>query len=392
MNSQRMRLGVGLVTLLSGVALGAMVLWFGEFREVLEQRRTYYFLFKRAPGIQVDAPIRRAGLRIGRVTAVEYSDEFGRVAVTAQLTGVNQLRDGDEPVLKRELLGDAYIDIETVEEGRPRKDRPLIADGRTIEGRSGADLGDAMASFQQLAPDVQRAVNSIDKFASTWSGVGTRTDKLLADNEEMIGEILESARVNLDQISDLLAGLQELFNAEARKNIQSTIANMKEISTDLAPAAEKAPALVDQFNETLSALEDLSANLAKVTKPLADRGDKLAVRVEGLLEDLSKLVDDLQDVTGRVRRSDGSFQRFINDPALYQNLSEATAQINDSLRHLEKIMLDVRVFSDKIARHPGELGVQGVLTRDKGLKTPPDDRGPDRARTGRSTRLLMPRE
>jgi hypothetical protein len=45
--------------------------------------------------------------------------------------------------------------------------------------------------------------------------------------------------------------------------------------------------------------------------------------------------------------------------------------LTEAISELQPIMKDLSVFADKIARHPGELGVQGVITRDSGLKEVP---------------------
>jgi phospholipid/cholesterol/gamma-HCH transport system substrate-binding protein len=88
---------------------------------------------------------------------------------------------------------------------------------------------------------------------------------------------------------------------------------------------------------------------------------------------LGLLLSDLHSLTGQLRKEDGSFQKLLKDPALYQNLDDASFMLVKNLNHLDIIMRDLKVFSDKIARHPGELGVQGVFTKDKGLKTLPPE-------------------
>ena len=42
--------------------------------------------------------------------------------------------------------------------------------------------------------------------------------------------------------------------------------------------------------------------------------------------------------------------------------------LDDLSRDLKPIVHNVWIFTDKIARHPGDLGVRGVLKKDSGLK------------------------
>ena len=65
---------------------------------------------------------------------------------------------------------------------------------------------------------------------------------------------------------------------------------------------------------------------------------------------------------------EGSLGRLTRDPRLYENIAEATENINCLTRDLRPILDDVRVFTDKIARDPGRLGVRGVFQKNSGLK------------------------
>jgi phospholipid/cholesterol/gamma-HCH transport system substrate-binding protein len=58
----------------------------------------------------------------------------------------------------------------------------------------------------------------------------------------------------------------------------------------------------------------------------------------------------------------------MKDRQLYDNLSQAAENVNCLTRQLRPVVNDVRVFTDKIARHPEQLGVRGALQRSPGIK------------------------
>jgi len=58
----------------------------------------------------------------------------------------------------------------------------------------------------------------------------------------------------------------------------------------------------------------------------------------------------------------------MRNPELYQHLNAAATNIERLTRDLKPILADVRVFSDKIARHPESLGVRGAIQRNPGIK------------------------
>ena len=67
-------------------------------------------------------------------------------------------------------------------------------------------------------------------------------------------------------------------------------------------------------------------------------------------------------------RSEGTIGRLMNDPQLYDNMNEATQNINRMMVELRPVVRDARTFADKIARHPELLGVRGAMQGSNGAK------------------------
>ncbi len=63
--------------------------------------------------------------------------------------------------------------------------------------------------------------------------------------------------------------------------------------------------------------------------------------------------------------------RLIRDPDLYEKLDRTMGNVQQLTQDLRPIISDMRVFSDKIARHPEMLGVRGALERNAGTKGVP---------------------
>ena len=60
---------------------------------------------------------------------------------------------------------------------------------------------------------------------------------------------------------------------------------------------------------------------------------------------------------------EGTLGRLVRDDELYDRLEMATTNIEDATRRIRPILNDVRVFTDKIATDPRQLGVKGALDR-----------------------------
>jgi phospholipid/cholesterol/gamma-HCH transport system substrate-binding protein len=65
---------------------------------------------------------------------------------------------------------------------------------------------------------------------------------------------------------------------------------------------------------------------------------------------------------------EGSLGRLTSDAELYNNLNQAAKNVEELTRQLRPILNDVRVFTDKISRDPGRLGVRGVFQQGSGIK------------------------
>ena len=62
-----------------------------------------------------------------------------------------------------------------------------------------------------------------------------------------------------------------------------------------------------------------------------------------------------------LNNSDGSLKRFLEDDDIYFQVRRTIENVEQASTKIRPILDDVRIFSDKIARDPRELGVRGAL-------------------------------
>jgi phospholipid/cholesterol/gamma-HCH transport system substrate-binding protein len=372
MNEQRMQFSIGVVTLVSLIALASLVLWFGDFGNLLQSRRTYYILLDNGLGAEPGIPVRRAGIRIGEVKSVEYDDDESKVALTISLEGQNFLREGDVPNLKTQgFLGDTYLDISTTAEMRGKKDRAPIPEEATLQGISLTDLSQAATEASVLAPNANETLIQVQRASSQWAGVGERANRIIDANERRFNIILQDTTEAIDRLNQTLESINNVLDPKTQENLRVTLENVRKSSEQLEPLIQSSTKTIDQITGTTAKLDEIAGNLQKATKPLADRSENTFKNLDESAASLNALLADLSTIVRQFKQSDGTIQRLITDPTVYQNIEEVTTMLADAIADLQPIMQDLSVFSDKIARHPGELGVQGVITKDRGLKEVP---------------------
>lgn len=369
MNEQRMRFAIGIVALISIIALATILIWFSDFGRLLQERTQYYVALDNALGAQPGIPVRRAGIRIGEVKKVAYDDDRSQVMLTIELEGENILREGDEPTLKTEgFLGDTYLDISTRPDMRGMADRPPISPGWVLEGRPLADFSQAFVQATELAPNANQALQSLQDASTQWAGVGERVSKIMDQNERRINILMQDTTDAIDRLNSTLESINNVLDPQTQDNLRDTISNVRDASDDLGPLIESSTKTIDQIATTTQKLDEVATNLQKVTKPLAERSETTIKNLDESVASLNTLLADLSAIVRQFRTQDGTIQRLMNDPAVYQNLQDSSAMLADVMAELQPILADLAVFADKIARHPGELGVQGVIQRDSGLK------------------------
>ena len=64
-----------------------------------------------------------------------------------------------------------------------------------------------------------------------------------------------------------------------------------------------------------------------------------------------------------LNNSDGTLKQLLNDDELYWRIRRTVENIEEASARVRPILDDVRIFSDKIARDPRQLGVRGAISQ-----------------------------
>jgi phospholipid/cholesterol/gamma-HCH transport system substrate-binding protein len=202
---------------------------------------------------------------------------------------------------------------------------------------------------------------------------------LVKTNGPEIGKTIVAVRQSAEGVNDVL-------NPENRKAIAGTLKNVQTGTDDLVRTIRIAALFLDtaektvkDINARIAQAERVIDNVDKATKPFADNSAQLATGLSETLKNLNGASDQLTKALGEIRttvntvnRGEGTVGKAINDPTLYNNLNETTANVARLMMRLDKISRDLEVFADKIARKPETIGVGGVVRPSTGLKESPN--------------------
>ena len=81
---------------------------------------------------------------------------------------------------------------------------------------------------------------------------------------------------------------------------------------------------------------------------------------------MSRLESTLVEVdrfTKALNNKDGSVRMLLDDEEMYWKIRRSVENIESATARIRPILDDVRIFTDKVARDPRQLGVRGALSK-----------------------------
>jgi phospholipid/cholesterol/gamma-HCH transport system substrate-binding protein len=416
---------LGLFVLAALAALAVLVVMFGKKPTFLTQRDSYTVAFKNAPGIHAGTPIRRAGVKIGEVAEVILVDDINdadadeRVKVRVLLDSKYRVFSNEEPTIAQSLLtGDSTIDLVPRGDG---KGREVVSPGTQLKGRSPFDVRGAVSKVEEgLLPTVLKTLEKIqsslekverlapvaeetlkeytelsrtareaipelrrtnDSIRGIADGAKQMVPEIRKTNEELQAAVVQWRKAgenvnvllqtNSDKFSKAIDGMNRVFNEKNQTNFEKILQNTAEASGDLKQLSADGSKAFKRFGESMEKADTIMDNLKKITGPFAERSESLAQNFQVSSAQLAITLKDVSELIRVYGRSDGTIQRLLTDPSLFQNANEAVCMLAKLMPRLELTLRNLEVFSDKLARHPELLGVRGLTNPSAGLKDPP---------------------
>jgi phospholipid/cholesterol/gamma-HCH transport system substrate-binding protein len=308
---------VGIFVLGLGSALVAFTLWVAKV-QMVENRLPYYIHFDGAvTGLKEGSPVRYRGILVGTVAEVRIDpDDVERIRVKVSLEADTPIKTDATAALEMSgLTGSGYVQIT----GGSR-DAPLIE-----------RHGDQIPDIPSKTSGLTEVMDAAPHLAHQVSEIGDRLTRLLSpENERRIAESL----ANLHQMSvDLAASARNV--SDTMTLVKSTAAHMDGLMSDLH---EKSGAVIDTVNTTL---DKMKATLDKVdgrTDVVTAEVVRTSTEARALSQSLHQLSDELSDVIkeNRVPVRDFTSVGLYELSLLISEMRELTTSLSRVSSQIEK--------------------------------------------------------
>src|SRR5215471_10037037 len=212
MDERVVQFRVGVTVLAALIITGILMLLFGEAPALLRGTYVVYIKFPSAPGVSQDTPVRKSGIRIGRVTKVQFAPD-NEVLVTASIDGNVELYRDEVVRITSGLLGDAVLEF--VPGPQRVVQRVKIQPGDLL---AGAVSVDPLQAFANIEGNLSRAADSLAEAGTEVGKLAKNINDVLSANREQLARIITDTDQTMLAFQRTLKNIDEVTGDEKLKN------------------------------------------------------------------------------------------------------------------------------------------------------------------------------
>jgi phospholipid/cholesterol/gamma-HCH transport system substrate-binding protein len=359
MDERVMQFRVGVVFLATLLITGILLALFGGLPDVVGHYYTIQMTFDSAAGVSEYTPVRKSGIVIGRVTDVQLTAADTKVLVTAKIQSDKKIYQNEVPYITRDLLGETAISFlrnESLAAGEP------IASGAILEGRISEDPTGIKKALESPINTVDNTGKALTAASKKLGEAAQRIEELFdPETQQNAKSVLRDAAASLKTVRGVLGEEENQKKlTEALKKLPDTFETMNNAFnrtdqmlrqfTQRSPVDGKTP--VERMVGTIELTE---RTLRKFSEPAHEGELAPTDQIAKAMENINDITSVIRTIVSRIDQGQGSLGALMNDRQLYDRLNHAAKNIEEVSQKLKPIVDDARVFSDKIARHPGVI-------------------------------------
>jgi phospholipid/cholesterol/gamma-HCH transport system substrate-binding protein len=291
---------VGLLMVIALVVLGVFIIKIEEIPIGTKGGRVrVQAVFPSVAGLDEKAAVRVAGVRVGIVESIALHGD--RAFVTLALErGVVLHQGAHAEVTSLGMLGDKYIELYP-----GQLEGPLLAAGTVLDGTSPVAFDRILKTGNDIAGDVKAVTESLRKSLGGTEG------------ERRLDEIIENIRQLTASVRDLVAA--------NRNQVDATLANFRAFSETLK---SELPKLAEKLNHLADNVDGaVSENRGTVNETI--------VNLRDLSGKLRASADNLNLITGKIAKGEGSIGKLINDETTVDNLNATLKSVESGVASLK---------------------------------------------------------
>jgi phospholipid/cholesterol/gamma-HCH transport system substrate-binding protein len=265
MKQRNLELTVGLFVFMGLVTAAVMIVKFGSY-EYREKSYPLTATFAYTNGVILGAPIRLAGVEVGKVTDLRFSeDETFGVEVHMDIRYGTVIREDAKVLINAlGLMGEKYIEF--LPQGTTA---PILQPGATVRGITPVALN-------ELLEQSKKAVTQVSNMISGWADPETQKN-----------------------VKEVAAHFREMTGSPNKENIAMAVERFKNFSGNANTTFERLDAILAANNESLKVI-----------------GPKIVA-----------LLDSMEQILKNVEAGEGTIGKLVKDDAIHKDIKDFVSDI-----------------------------------------------------------------
>jgi len=266
---------------------------------------TLYAVYSDVGGLQSGTSVSINGKNVGTVNAIKFKDTSGNLLVTFTVNrDLEFSKNSTVELYDTGLIG-----------GKGLRINPIF-DGNSIASRDTL-LTSTKASLSEVA-------------------------------DQKLSPILEKFESALTDADSVMLNVNAVLDKKAKRDLRQAIGDLSILMGDLKGASNSLNKLLKtnegKLNNSLSNFEELTSNFAKLSDSLNNAG------LGRTLASLEATMNNFNSIMAKIDNGDGTLGKLMKDEALYNNLNNASRELDLLLQDFRlnpKRYVNVSVFGKK---------------------------------------------
>jgi phospholipid/cholesterol/gamma-HCH transport system substrate-binding protein len=313
---------VGALILVSMVLLAGFIVVMGGLS--VARVYTVYIDFDNPSGLQVGAPVKIAGVKVGKVDdlvfigAKQDPDVPWRALVRVKISVEDKVKDAVHEdaqfvITTQGVLGEPFVAIQP---GSPEK--PMLQPNSKHKGKDPPRLDVFLAEASDLLHLAHEALTKdegpLHDLAYHGASLVTGLDLLVKDNRETITRITQNTeKLSLAAIQLLDATKEKIDGPQVKRILHNIDVTTAALARDTAPLMKDARTAIN--------------NVDKITTDLLGPEERASIKrslkeLEQVAISANKTTADVQAIVKHIKSGEGTIGAFVMDEEVYDDLQE----------------------------------------------------------------------
>jgi len=294
------------IIVIGGILLFVMGFTFLKATPIFNNSKTFYAIYSHVGGLQPGTQISINGFNVGNVNKITFKNGSGKLLVAFSVDSDFEFsKNSIAELYDTGIIGGKGIQINPVFDGAP-----IAQSGDTLSSNIKPGLTDLLQ--QKLAP---------------------------------LQSKIEGAVSNADS---LLVNFNDVLDEDTKRNLRESI---KGLNTTVQSFQSSAATLNTLLADNKNKLDSSITNINTITTNFSVLSDSIAeVGLTNTIRSLESTISNLDKMLAKIEKGEGTLGKLVNNEELYNNLSEASKELDLLLQDFRlnpKRYVNVSVFGKK---------------------------------------------